>query len=506
MLRVISLSILLITRALVTNAQIIEYEIDSLFNTGGLMYRGYVNDFLILENDDIMVSYSAYGFGTSTPLSMIGSEGNFLYNLTDDGPNGPKKLAHYNGHFLFYVNMIRWIDLNYNHFNLLFEFSKDIYSGPLPLIADELLVIPEENHILVAGRFFTDSTLIGTSTSHLGLRHLCMIDSAGAPVPDFPMIRCNDPVQAYINKISKLSTGEYIITGTFYEVEGHFSPKIAKLNSDFSVDTTFVSPFLTVGDGVGIRLVDSQDRIWVGYATGTIFAEFPDYPSNLARIMPDGSVDTTYLAPELITYGGADLENPVWTHSGAAEVLEDSDGTFILGSSFQEVNGEPQNRLIKITDSGEIIENAFNGIGPDAATWDGWTPSNGIAAPRITVMRKLPDGKILIGGQFSSFGGEPYSCMVRLQPSGYVGTKNALTKNELIIYPNPAKDSFTIKIPDHTAEFLQVEIYDLIGRIILTSTVHHSYNIVHIDNLLSGTYLVKASNSNKIYSGKLVVQ
>src|SRR5690606_20249792 len=106
------------------------------------------------------------------------------------------------------------------------------------------------------------------------------------------------------------------------------------------------------------------------------------------------------------------------------DIVEDEDGTLILGGNFVFANGNPVNRLIKIEDDGTIVEGAFSGLGADSAVWFGWEPSiSQIVSTKISKILKLPDGKLLIGGSFSSFGGEPYNCLVKLEPSGFVGLK-----------------------------------------------------------------------------------
>ncbi len=150
-----------------------------------------------------------------------------------------------------------------------FEFAKQAYSGPLSNKGFDAPITPED-HILVAGRFFTDSTLMGTAGNHLGLRQLCMIDATGAPVAGFPMLRCAEPVDAEIRTLHLLSTGEYIIAGDFDEVDGYFCPKVAKLNADFTVNTEFVSPFTANGSLVSTTLIDSQDRLWLIFGNDII--------------------------------------------------------------------------------------------------------------------------------------------------------------------------------------------------------------------------------------------
>jgi hypothetical protein len=283
---------------------------------------------------------------------------------------------------------------------------------------------------------------------------------------------------------------------------------LAKLNADFSVNTEFISPFSEQGASVGIRIIDSQDRIWVSYDSGVIFSDFPNYLSKIARILSQGELDTTYLAPVFITYTGSDPENPTSPKSTGPIILEDSDGTFILGGSFIEVNGEPYNRLIKINDAGEIIEGAFGGIGPDEAIWGTWTSNIGpIAGTFIRVLRKLPDGKLLIGGQFSSFGGEPYSCLVRLQPSGFVGVEDRAGRGKLKLWPNPALDYVQVSLPDVNELITHVDIYDLQGRVVSqVSLQDFSGGKINIQQLMPGIYLLSATSAKGVYTQKLVVQ
>jgi hypothetical protein len=311
-------------------------------------------------------------------------------------------------------------------------------------------------------------------------------------------------VNAYINRLRRLSTGEYIVSGTFNEIEGHYSPKIAKLNADFSLNTGFVSPFLPVGGAVGVGYIDSQDRIWLAYDHNVSFADAPDYPARLARILPSGALDENYTVPVFTTYLGPDPDNLSDPSNASAYVLEDDDGTFILAGSFIEVNGEPHNRLIKVTDDGTVIDGAFEGLGPDEAVWGTWAPSWPIAGTHISVLRKLPDGKLLIGGQFSSFGGEPYSCLVRLQPNGFVGTSDRAGRGTLKVYPNPAQQYFRIEVPQGRAPLEHVELCDMQGRTLRTWPATHGPYAV--DGLPAGMYVVRARGREGVYTQKLILE
>ncbi len=489
-------------------AQVIDYSIDPSFNSGDFYSLGSVNTFVISNDGNIFVAGSFHPFATAGSLTLLTYNGTPLENNFTSHQFGPYNIEKYKSQYIFASRTIYSADEFEYDTNFNFEFAKYAYNGGLPDYEEDALVTPEEN-ILVAGRFFTDSTLIDTPESYLGLRQLCMVDSTGAPVPDFPMLRCAQPIDALIRTIDTLSTGEYIISGSFTEVDGHPYSKLAKLNPDFSVNTDFGHAFGTEGSVLYDVFIDSQDRIWASMTSFINLINYPNYPSLLVRLLPNGIVDDTYQPNVFTTYLGSDVNNPTSPfNTGPADIIEDSDGTFILGGEFIEVNGEPQNRLIKIQDNGEIIEGAFGGIGPDGIDWNSWwEPVGGpIAGTYILKMIKLPDGKILIGGSFSSFGSESYSCMVRLMPSGFVGLEEKPSRNTLSIYPNPARESIRIRLPDKSQRLTRVEFYDLSGRLVQEVSGLSPSTEISLSNLPQGMYLVKGITKSGVFTGKVLVE
>lgn len=487
-------------------AQIIDYSIDPSFNSGNLYTLGGITEFVVSNADNLFVSGSFSPFALAGGYTLLNYNGQTLENNATEYHYGSSYMVKYKSKYLVGIGNINYADEFGIDTSFRFEFAKQAYSGGLPDYVEDALVTQEDN-ILVVGRFFTDSTLIDTPESYLVLRQLCLVDSTGAPVPDFPMLLCAQPVDAEIFTIDTLSTGEYIIAGTFAEVDGNSYSKIAKLNPDFSVNTDFSHPFSSSGSYVSVIYVDSQDRIWVFKSPTVGLDNYPDYPSLLVRLLPDGTVDPSYQVNVFTSYFG-EVDNPTTAINVGARVIEDSDSTFILGGEFIEVNGEPHNRLIKIRDNGEIIEGAFGGVGPDGAIWnEWWEPGLGpIVGTKITRLLKLPDGKILIGGQFSSFGGEPYSCMVRLMPSGFVGLDEKPKRNTISITPNPARESIRIRLPDKNQRLVRVEFYDLSGRLVREVSGVNPSGEINLSNLPQGMYVVKGITMNGVFIGKVLVE
>ncbi len=486
------------------SAQVIDYEIDESFNSGLLFNRGSVSD--IIYTTDAKFFIMGMFSGVDSPISN-GAQININGSLNDPVNIAGSFVHQYLDGFLQYGNDIRrfWTNPGQLNPNFKFEFKKPAYSGGLSNKVLDALVMPDDK-ILVAGRFFTDSTLIGTPIASQGLRQLCMIDSTGAPVSGFPMLRCEWPTNSVINTIHRMSTGEYIIAGSFNEVDGHPYPKLAKLNADFSVNTEFEPVFESGFGEVFTTLIDGQDRIWAIFESNVSVLNNPTYESLIARILPDGTLDTNFNAPVCTAYAGGTYENPTTPNNIAAGLIEDDDGSFILSGDFIEINGEHHRRLAKITDSGEVIEGAMQYTTPDSSVWDTYTGVFGpVMSAGIRVVKKLPDGKLLIGGQFSSFGGEPYSCLLRLQPNGFVGTNDKEGRGKLKLWPNPARTEARLHLPGSV--LTRATLHDMQGREVLSTSLHYIEPVIDVSTLASGMYLLRALDSDGgVYIEKMIVE
>lgn len=496
-----------ITCAFSIDAQVIDYEIDSSFNSFLTLNSGGVSDLLVLDDGRVMVTGMLYNFGSPAGrTSLLSPDGDFLMTISTASYH---RLGKYLNGFIHYgISGVQRFNIPPNSPpDYYYEFAKPAYSHPLNDRVLDAMALPDDN-LLIAGRFFTDSTLSGTPISSQGLRQLCMIDSTGAPVPGFNMLRCAQPVDAEIYSIKKLSTGKYIITGRFSEVEGHATNSMARLNEDFSVDTTFVSPLVYM-KLVTIKYLDSQDRIWTYIEHGVLNTN-PSETIWGARFLPNGEVDPAFNIPVMFAQVTANPPSNNGTFpTFIGGMFEDSDGTFIITGDFTLYNGISRKGIAKIYDDGTLVPGVFENLGADEADWNSYTRHPGCN------IHPLPDGKLMISGRFSSFGGEPYSCLVRLQSSGFVGMAALEGRGELKIWPNPVgfgsaqpPDALVnIALPDANEHIERVEMYDMQGRIV-SLAIQFDKSQAHIDvqGVVSGIYVIKAGSSKGVYTQKLVVQ
>ena len=72
---------------------------------------------------------------------------------------------------------------------------------------------------------------------------------------------------------------------------------------------------------------------------------------------------------------------------------------------------------------------------------------------------------------------------------------------EVVIYPNPAQNSFQIKLPT-TSKNYAVEIVDISGKVVLTKK---SDEIISVENLQKGFYFVKFSNAERTFTKKISI-
>lgn len=73
------------------------------------------------------------------------------------------------------------------------------------------------------------------------------------------------------------------------------------------------------------------------------------------------------------------------------------------------------------------------------------------------------------------------------------------------MFPNPSTNELTIQLPSGSVK-ATVEFYDYIGKLSLTKTIFSSNDVINVNNLNSGVYIVKVISSDKIGSEKFIKQ
>lgn len=203
--------------------------------------------------------------------------------------------------------------------------------------------------------------------------------------------------------------GKIMIGGRFPNINNSSParPYIGRLNSDGSTDTTFTTPTL---DAEVLDLVVQPDgRIVVA----GMFRNVNGQPAlGLCRLMPDGTVDflfkpTNYYFPH--GFGGMrSLALDSYANGNGNGVRIIAGGNIADSSS---VYIYPKSGIVRLNANGSLDPTFSIGSGAHARG----TVSR---AEEVDAVAVLPDGRILVGGQFTAFGLGNQKYLVRLNTDG----------------------------------------------------------------------------------------
>ena len=187
------------------------------------------------------------------------------------------------------------------------------------------------------------------------------------------------------------SDDRVLIGGSFTTFNGVSRNRIARLNADGSLDTTFLNGMAGTNGTVRSMAVQPDDRVLIGGDFGMVNGVSR---LGIARLNADGSLDTTFL-------NGLPGPN-LHVHTVA---LQD-DGRVLIAGNFTMVNGVSRNQIARMNADGSLDTTFFNGL-PG--------PSRGVSHLALQ-----SDGRVLIGGFFGAVNGVARNLVARLYGSGPV--------------------------------------------------------------------------------------
>jgi len=286
--------------------------------------------------------------------------------------------------------------------------------------------IQDMDNLIIAGSFNSiDNTIV---------RYLCKINSDGSLDSTFDI---GTGFSNFVYSIEIQNDGKILVGGTFFTYNGVTVNRIVRLNTDGSLDSTFVT-----GTGFNVFIfkiaVQNDGKILVGGS----FTTYKDLTQNrIVRLNTDGSLDSTFDI-------GTGFNNTV------REILIQNDGKILVGGNFTTYKGLTQNRIVRLNTDGSVdatfdIGTGFNNsVGAIEIQNDGkfllvgsYTTYKGLTQSRIarlntdgsldstfgigtgfdnpvTAIKLQTDGKILIVGTFFTYNGVTVNRIVRLNTDG----------------------------------------------------------------------------------------
>lgn len=240
--------------------------------------------------------------------------------------------------------------------------------------------------------------------------------------------------------------GKIIIGGYFSDFNGTSTNDLARLNPDGSIDTSFNVGSFSVGPGPNNAIKEISIQydgkvIIAGFFTGYNGVSIND----LARLNTDGSLDTSFN-----TGSGV---------NGIREITLQDDGKAIIGGDFTSYNGSPINRIARLNTDGSI-DTIFNvGTGANSS---------------VISIGIQDDGKVVVIGNFTSYNNIRKNRIIRLESSNGLSV-NDNEINFVNIFPNPAKHAITVNLKKGY-QLKKITLYNYLGQLI-TSTRKTSMDV-----------------------------
>jgi len=252
------------------------------------------------------------------------------------------------------------------------------------------IAVQGDSKILIGGRFTTVNGATRSSVARL--------NSNGSLDESF--VPGAIPSSAFVFSVVPQPDGMILIGGEFSTVDGISRRGIARLTGRGTVDAFFNPgtglPNPQITDSIRCVALQTDGKILVG----GFFTAFNDVPqNNLARLNADGSVDTNFVkVPGPNGFVFATAIQP--------------DGAILLAGNFTSVNNKPNNRIARLLPNGQLDANF--------AVGEGVTEMLGVNM--VSSVKLQPNGDIIIGGGFEKVDGVRRNGIAKLHSNGSLDT------------------------------------------------------------------------------------
>jgi uncharacterized delta-60 repeat protein len=250
--------------------------------------------------------------------------------------------------------------------------------------------IQSDGKIVIGGAF--------TAFNGVTVNRIARLNSDGTPDTAFTT-NTGAGASSTVSAIAIQSDGKIVLGGAFATFNGATVNRIVRLNSDGTRDTAFTTNTGTgaANNSVNAIAIQSDGKIVLGGS----FTVFNVTVNRIVRLNSDGTPDTVFT-----TNTGTGADNTV------SAIAIQSDGKIVLGGDFTVFNGVTVNRIARLNSDGT----------PDTAF-----PTNTGANSSVSAIAIQSDGKIVLGGSFTVFNGVTVNRIARLNSDGTPDT--AFTTN-----------------------------------------------------------------------------
>jgi uncharacterized delta-60 repeat protein len=369
------------------------------------------------------------------------------------------------------------------------------------------IAVQPDGKILIGGNF--------TSYDGTAINNIARLNTDGSLDTSFNL---GTGANSYLQSVAVQLDGKILIGGNFTTYNGTAINRIARLNTDGSLDTSF-DPGSGADNSVYSFALQPDGKIFIG----GFFTTYNGTAINrIARLNADGSLDTSFdpgSGPNTYPQG----------------IALQSDGKILIGGGFKTYNGAEANQIARLNTDGSL-DTSFSsgtgfssGSGPNGGQLAGsissivlhpngkiivggsfirylfygvtniailntdgsFDTSMGTATPnsRLTSLALQPDGKVLIGGAFTAYNSTVINGIARIVFSTLGVSESG--KAKFSIFPNPVKD--VLQIESGKLKVENAKIFDMQGKLVKT----FNGNSVNVSGLPKGMYMLEMNGKTE---------
>jgi len=458
------LYILLISLVVISFINAQPGKLDPAFNTIG-SFNATVLDSKVQSDGKIIVvgNFTNYHTNVANGICRLNSDGTFDETfLTGTGIKGNVYCIEIlstgkillGGIFISYngtvVNSAPIIRLNSDGtLDNTFNSVDNSFTGPkfMGSVSVRDLLIQASGKIVAVGEFdFTIKTYTGPSTyTTYVIQDIIRLNANGSYDNTFHIGTGSNSTFPLV-AVKAQSNGSLIIGGNFTQINGISRSKICRLDSEGNLDNTF-NP-VGAGNYGGVQDLDvtSNDKIIV---VGNFTSFNNQSLSNIVKLMPDGSLDNSFSCTP--SYDLWQVE------------IQSDDKYIIAGIGQNTLQGQTMNNVIRINTDGSV-DNSFTHV-----------QFNLYGSNTYYAVTLQPDGKILVGREFSSYANVTVNNLVRLNADGTVDVS--------FIHARGADGPVTIAKTLADGKVLLGGEFQLYN-----SEIHRAFCRVHADGTIDATF------------------
>ena len=335
--------------------------------------------------------------------------------------------------------------------------------SPNPLAVGPVyaLALQADGKILVGGSFSTLGSKPRTNIARLNANGT--LDTAFSPGAGG--VVCALAVQA---------DGRIVVGGGFTNLAGQTRYSIGRLNADGSPDTDFSPPVVSgfYGSGVQCLAVQPDGKILLGGAFNYIAGQSC---LCLARLNTDGTLDTSFNPPNSFSPSPFDTT--------AASLALQADGTMLVCGSFLSLSPRVSYPILWLNSDGSVYRRLLGLLNP---------PSQ---VPFILTSAMQTDGKVLLGGSFSSLGQVAHWNLARLNTDGSLDS-SFTSWADYAVYALAVQADAKILVGGAFSQ-LNGQPHQGIGRLNQDGSLDTSFDL----GVVGGVMALALQNDGKIFAG-----